>query len=80
MTNRAYIVANEQQERKVLEKLEREGYLWISGVRPTARSYFENEPMTFFTDKDKKIHAKDDSDKKTPSELKSELVYDGRKE
>ena len=28
MTNKAYIVANEQQEREVLEKLEREGLKW----------------------------------------------------
>ena len=36
MTNKAYIVANEQQERDVLEKLERDGYIWIEGrERPT---------------------------------------------
>ena len=35
MTNKAYIVANEEQEREVLEKLEREGYLWLNGEKPT---------------------------------------------
>ena len=34
--DKAYIVANEQQERDVLEKLERDGYIWIEGrERPT---------------------------------------------
>lgn len=36
MTDKAYIVANEQQEREVLEKLEREGYVWIDHTnKPT---------------------------------------------
>ncbi|MDF8367250.1 hypothetical protein G9406_06625 [Weissella paramesenteroides] len=33
--DKAYIVANEQQEREVLEKLEREGLVWISGREAT---------------------------------------------
>lgn len=36
MTNKAYIVANEEQEREVLEKLEREGLVWFDGgEKPT---------------------------------------------
>lgn len=35
MTNKAYIVANEQQEREVLEKLELEGVRWYGGRKPT---------------------------------------------
>ena len=36
MTDKAYIVTNEQQEREVLEKLEREGLVWImGGEKPT---------------------------------------------
>jgi sorbitol-specific phosphotransferase system component IIA len=35
MTSKAYIVANEQQEREVLEKLEREGLVWTSGREAT---------------------------------------------
>lgn len=36
MTNKAYIVVNEQQEREVLEKLEREGCVWHSNsTKPT---------------------------------------------
>ena len=36
MTNKAYIVANEQQEREVLEKLEKEGLMWIYNInKPT---------------------------------------------
>ena len=36
MTDKAYIVANEEQEREVLEKLEREGLVWFDGgEKPT---------------------------------------------
>lgn len=35
MTDKAYIVANEQQEREVLEKLEQEGLVWIGGREAT---------------------------------------------
>lgn len=36
MTNKAYIVVNEQQECEVLEKLEREGLVWFDGgEKPT---------------------------------------------
>lgn len=35
MTDKAYIVTNEQQEREVLEKLEREGLVWIYDEKPT---------------------------------------------
>ena len=36
MTDKAYIVANEQQEHEVLEKLEREGCEWLrSSKNPT---------------------------------------------
>ena len=37
MTDKAYIVANEQQEREVLEKLEQEGLMWTTGRKPTER-------------------------------------------
>lgn len=35
MTDKAYIVTNEQQEREVLEKFEEEGLVWISGREAT---------------------------------------------
>ena len=37
MTDKAYIVANEQQEREVLDKLERIGLTWIDSRNPTER-------------------------------------------
>ena len=37
MENKAYIIANEQQEREVLNDLERQGIKWVSGgENPTA--------------------------------------------
>ena len=43
MKNKAYIVANEPQEREVLDKLEREGFTWFGGDKPT-----ENRPSKLF--------------------------------
>ena len=43
MTDNAYIVANEPQELEVLDKLEREGFTWFSGDKPT-----ENKPSKLF--------------------------------
>lgn len=79
MTDKAYIVANKQQEREVLEKLEREGMLWRgSGYKPTEKSHLIKDPITLF--------AKDDNQltydyEVTESYLSNfEIVYDGRKE
>lgn len=35
MTNKAYIVANEQQEHNILKKFEQEGLRWQAGEKPT---------------------------------------------
>lgn len=35
MTNKAYIVANEQQEHSILKKFEQDGLRWHSGEKPT---------------------------------------------
>ena len=43
MTSKAYIVANEPQELEVLDKLEREGFTWFGGDKPT-----ENRPSKLF--------------------------------
>lgn len=52
MTDKAYIVTNEQQELEVLEKLEREGLTWIDGRNPTERmpsvSSFVEFPYVLF--------------------------------
>ena len=37
MTNKAYIVANEQQEREVLEKLEKEAVTWWFSLKPASQ-------------------------------------------
>lgn len=37
MKNKAYIVANEQQEREVLEKLERDGFKWWLSLIPASQ-------------------------------------------
>ena len=45
MTNKAYIVANEQQEREVLEKLEQEGLTWNYSMKKITQvipSHFHN--------------------------------------
>lgn len=80
MTNKAYIVANKQQEREVLEKLEREGMTWsIINEKPT-----ENKPSNWF-----KISIfpyiifveKNTITWNFISELEDEeIVFDGRKE
>lgn len=35
MKNKAYIVANEQQEHSILKKLEQDGLRWHGGEKPT---------------------------------------------
>ena len=79
MTNKAYIVANEQQEREVLDKLEQEGYLWSEGEKPT-----EFIPTKQGVIDDFFPYALIDRDYITwgfLSQLKDEeIVFDGRKE
>ena len=77
MTNKAYIVATEQQEREVLENLEREDMIWISDKKPTewvpSSSSFAEFPYTLF--KYNKI-----SWGSIGNLSDEEIVYDGRKE
>lgn len=80
MTDKAYIVANEQQEQEVLEKLEREGVKWRFKSKPTEwvptrDSYSKVQfPYVLFND--------DDVTWGEISELEDnhEICYDGRKE
>lgn len=78
MTNKAYIVANEQQEREVLEKLERDGFKWRSGKTPTENSYLMKEPITFFVGDDKQLTF--DHEVTDVYLAECEIVFDGRKE
>ena len=78
MTDKAYIVANEQQEREVLEKLEREGFTWWGGDNLTenmpSKLWNTKFPYTIFVGKDTVTFNR-------LSKLEDEeIVYDGRKE
>lgn len=77
MTKKAYIVANEQQERKVLEKLEQECLLWHGGEYPTefmpSKRYAGIFPYSIFV--------YDTVYWNMLSEVEDEeIVYDGREE
>ena len=77
MTDKAYIVVNEEQEREVLDKLERQGIEWVSGGgKPTE---FTPKPIQFpyglFTDD--KGHFQWGNMRSLEDE---EIVFDGRKE
>lgn len=49
MADKAYIVANEKQEREVLEKLQREGLVWIMG-REKPTEWVPSRDAPSFTD------------------------------
>ena len=77
MTDKAYIVANEEQEHEVLNDLERQGIEWVSGgEKPTE---FTPKPIQFpyglFTDD--KGHLQWGNMRSLEDE---EIVFDGRKE
>lgn len=77
MTNKAYIVANKQQEHEVLNDLERQGIKWVSGgEKPTE---FTPKPIQFpyglFTDDEG--HLQWGNMRSLEDE---EIVFDGRKE
>src|SRR5699024_6021998 len=80
MTDKAYIVANEQQEMAALDKLEREGLVWFDGGEkptewiPSQKGTKGAEfPYVLFDDGETSWkYLKDVSDE--------EIVFDGRKE
>ena len=94
MRDKAYIVANEQQECEVLEKLERKGLVWImGGEKPT--EWVPNRDAPAFTDFPIVLIDKSEHDFDLPFILTDngevswglmykledeEIVYDGRKE
>ena len=45
MTDKAYIVANKQQELDVLKKMEQDGLVWLPGDNPT--DWFPSESLSF---------------------------------
>lgn len=81
MTSKAYIVVNEQQEREVLEKLEREGYLWRgTDMRPTEKHRLIDEPITIFARDDKRLTFDYGVNEAYLADYEIEIYFDGRKE
>lgn len=79
MTNKAYIVVNEEQEREVLGQLEREGYLWRgTDMRPTEKHRLIDEPITIFARDDKRLTFDYRVNEAYLADY--EIVFDGRKE
>ena len=76
MTNKAYIVANEQQEREVLKKLEEKGALWGNGEKAVNFIPFRTFPYVIYCNGDKFISW----DKLYDLDVDKIIVFDGRKE
>ena len=81
MTNKAYIVVNDQQEREVLEKLEREGLKW-KGFSEKPTQWLPTHDFTYGTSFPYILFGDDVVSWCSISELKDnyEIVFDGRKE
>lgn len=77
MTDKAYIVANEEQEREVLEKLEREDLVWVAGGEKPTKFTPKSAvfPYVLFIDNKGRI-----SWGNIGKLTDKEIVYDGRKE
>ena len=76
--DKAYIVANEQQEREVLEKLEKEGLMWIDNInKPTewvpSIEVSKQFPYAMVVDSNISLKLSNYFEH-------NEIVYDGRKE
>lgn len=80
--NKAYIVANDQQERDVLEKLEREGYLWRgTDMKPTEQQpRIIDEPITIFAQDGKRLGFDYEVNEVYLADYEVEIDFDGRKE
>lgn len=81
MTDKAYIVANKQQEIEVLKKLERKGVFWLVGINATDFVPSENSVFNKFVSFPYQIIEKEFIIWSTIEQLEDEtIVYDGRKE
>lgn len=76
MTNKAYIVANEQQEREVLNKLEEKGALWQNGENAVNFIPFRTFPYVIYCNGDKFISWDNLGD----LDVDKIIVFDGRNE
>ena len=81
MVDKAYIVANKQQEIEVLKKLERKGFFWLVGINATDFVPSENSVFNKFVSFPYPIIEKEFIIWSTIEQLEDEtIVYDGRKE
>lgn len=74
--NKAYIVANGQQEREVLKKLEEKGALWQNGEKAVNFIPFRTFPYVIYCNGDKFISW----DKLYDLDVDKIIVFDGRNE
>lgn len=81
MTDKAYIVANNEQELDVLNKFERKGLVWITGENPTNFVLSEGAGFNYFPSFPYVLNEGKDISWLSISQLKDEeIIYDGRKE
>lgn len=81
MTNKAYIVANKEQEVDVLKKLERKGLIWTNGKNPTDFITSDTNLFDDFVSFPYAILEGSEVSWRNMNGLDGiEIVYDGRKE
>ena len=81
MTDKAYIVANKQQELDVLKKFERKGLVWANGETPTDWITSETDMFNYFVSFPYALLEEEVVSWRNMNELDDEeIVYDGRKE
>lgn len=80
MTDKAYIVANKEQELDVLKKFERKGLVWANGENPTDWITSETDLFNYFVYFPYALLDKGVVSWRNINELDGiEIVYDGRK-
>lgn len=81
MVDKAYIVANEEQELDVLNKFEEKGLLWANGETPTDWITSETDLFNYFASFPYALIDEGVVYWRNMNELNGiEIVYDGRKE
>lgn len=81
MADKAYIVANKQQELDVLKKFEQKGLLWANGETPTDWITSETDWFNYFASFPYALIEEDEVYWRNMNELNGiEIVFDGRKE
>ena len=81
MTDKAYIVANKEQELDILKKFEQKGLVWANGETPTDWITSETDLFNYFASFPYALLDGDEIYWRNMNELDGiEIVYDGRKE